>query len=245
MAPGQRWREELKKAGERCAAVIVLVSPAWADSKWCITEFLFAAQLGKQIFPLLVEPCPLSLLPVELTSTYQFADISTTEKRHDGFDRLAIGMHRAGLRPGAFPWPPEGEPNRPLYRGLRMLEEPDAAIYFGRDTQITKALDTIRQMRDRTAERMLVILGASGAGKSRASWKISSTRRAQRLAQAGRLPGIEVGEALQDELSARNRWISSRASYRRRLDGFKLQLGLPPDAPLVVSTARLPLKRLL
>ena len=137
-----------------------------ADSKWCIAEFLFAAQLGKQIFPLLVEPCRLSLLPVELTSTYQFADISTAEKRVDGFNRLAIGMHRAGLRPGAFPWPPEGEPNRPLYRGLRMLEEPDAGIYFGRDTQITKALDTIRQMRDGSAERMLVILGASGAGKS-------------------------------------------------------------------------------
>jgi hypothetical protein len=47
-----------------------------------------------------------------------------------------------------------------------VLEEPDAAIFFGRDAQITKALDCIRRLRDGAPERMLVILGASGAGKS-------------------------------------------------------------------------------
>ena len=47
-----------------------------------------------------------------------------------------------------------------------MLEEKDAAIFFGRDVQITKALDTIRRLRDGAPERMLAILGASGAGKS-------------------------------------------------------------------------------
>ncbi|MDD3354628.1 TIR domain-containing protein [Zoogloea sp.] len=156
----------LRKAGERCAAVIVLVSPQWVASKWCLTEFLFAAQLGKEIFPVLISPCPLEELPLELTATYQFADISTPEKQADGYERLRIGLHRAGLHPGAFPWPPKDEPKRPLYRGLKVLEEQDAAIFFGRDTQITKALDTIRRLRDGAPERALVILGASGAGKS-------------------------------------------------------------------------------
>ena len=32
LAPGQRWREELRKAGERCSAVVVLISPHWAAS---------------------------------------------------------------------------------------------------------------------------------------------------------------------------------------------------------------------
>jgi hypothetical protein len=166
VSPGQHWREELRKAGERCLAVVVLVSPRWAASKWCLTEFLFAAQLGKDIFPVLVEPCSFVDLPVELTATYQFADISTSANRAEGYERLRIGLQRAGLHPGAFPWPPKDEPNRPLFRGLRMLEEPDAAIFFGRDAQITKALDTIRRLRDGAPERMLVILGASGAGKS-------------------------------------------------------------------------------
>ncbi len=48
LAPGQRWRDELRKAGERCSAVVVLISPHWAASKWCLTEFLFASQLGKR-----------------------------------------------------------------------------------------------------------------------------------------------------------------------------------------------------
>jgi WD40 repeat protein len=101
-----------------------------------------------------------------LTSSYQFADISTPDKRDAGLVRLRIGLHRAGLHPGSFPWPPPGEPNRPVFRGLSVLEEVDAAIFFGRDTQITKALDAVRRLRDGAPERMLVILGASGAGKS-------------------------------------------------------------------------------
>ncbi|MGB0126030.1 MAG: TIR domain-containing protein, partial [Rhodocyclaceae bacterium] len=166
LAPGQHWREELRKAGERCAAVVVLISPRWAASKWCPTEFLFAAQLGKAIFPVLIAPCPFGELPVELTDTYQFADISRPENKAEGLERLRIGLQRAGLFPGAFPWPPKDEPHRPLFRGLRMLEEADAAIFFGRDTQITKGLDAIRRLRAGAPERMLVILGASGAGKS-------------------------------------------------------------------------------
>ena len=166
LAPGQRWREELRKAGERCSAVVVLVSAHWANSKWCLAEFLFAAQLGKEVFPVLVEPCSFESLPIELTATYQFADISTPDKRAGGLERLRIGLQRAGLHPGAFNWPPKGEPNRPVFRGLRVLEEQDAAIFFGRDTQITKAMDAVRRLRDGAPERMLVILGASGAGKS-------------------------------------------------------------------------------
>jgi WD40 repeat protein len=166
LAAGQNWRGELHKAGENCSAVIILISPNWVASNWCKTEFLFAAHLGKEIFPVLIAPCSLNELPGELQATYQFADISTPEKHKDGLERLRIGLQRAGLHPGAFPWPPQNEPDRPPFRGLRVLEEPDAAIFFGRDTQITKALDDIRQLREGAPERMLVILGASGAGKS-------------------------------------------------------------------------------
>lgn len=166
LAPGQRWPDELRKAGEQCAAVIVLLSPQWAASKWCLTEFLLAAQLGKEIFPVLIAPCPIESLPIELRANYQFADLSTPDKAADGHERLRLGLQRAGLHPGAFPWPPRQDPTRPLFRGLDVFEEVDAAIFFGRDLQITKALDALRRLRDGAPERMLVILGASGSGKS-------------------------------------------------------------------------------
>lgn len=61
---------------------------------------------------------------------------------------------------------------------------------------------------------------------------VSSTRRARRLAEAGRLPEIQVDQARQDELRARNRWVSARQSYASTLDQFKIFLGLPPDAQI-------------
>lgn len=61
---------------------------------------------------------------------------------------------------------------------------------------------------------------------------IASGRRARALADAGRLPEIQVDQARQDELRARDRWISSRESYRRQLDNFKITLGLPTDADI-------------
>lgn len=57
-------------------------------------------------------------------------------------------------------------PQRPIYRGLQSLDEEDATIFFGRDAPIAQGLDVLRRMRAGSARSMLVILGASGAGKS-------------------------------------------------------------------------------
>lgn len=61
---------------------------------------------------------------------------------------------------------------------------------------------------------------------------VRSARRSRRNADAGRLTEIEVDQAVQSELSARNNWISAQQSYESRLDGFKSALGLPPDAAI-------------
>ena len=166
LVPGQRWQEELKRAGENCVAVMVLISPDWVASRWCQIEFLLADQLGKRIFPVLIAPTPFETLPVEISAKFQLADISSPEKEADGLQRLALGLRRAGLDPTSFDWPPANETNRCVYRGLQALDVQDAAIFFGRDAQITRGLDDLRRLRDGAPQRMLVILGASGAGKS-------------------------------------------------------------------------------
>ncbi len=68
---------------------------------------------------------------------------------------------------------------------------------------------------------------------------IASARRVSRLSEAGRLPEIQVDQTLQDELRARNRWISASQSYKRSLDSFKNLLGLPPDAHIELDRAEL------
>ncbi len=59
---------------------------------------------------------------------------------------------------------------------------------------------------------------------------ITASRRARRLADAGRLPEFQYDQSVQNELRARTRWIESRENFTARLDRLKLQIGLPPDA---------------
>lgn len=61
---------------------------------------------------------------------------------------------------------------------------------------------------------------------------ITAAERARRLGEAGRLPEFQVDQAAQDELRARNRWISARETLERRRDDFKQLIDLPPDAAI-------------
>ncbi len=182
---GERWQEALKRAAERCELVIFLVSPVWAQSKWCLAEFLLAKNLNKRIFGALIEPTPFEDLPTELTAEWQLADLTAGKRDFkatvtpppgdksaeisfstDGLNRLRTGLMQSDLDPKYFAWPPEHDPDRAPYRGLHPLEEEDAGIFFGRDGPIVIGLDMLRGLRDGPAPRLLVILGASGAGKS-------------------------------------------------------------------------------
>ena len=49
---------------------------------------------------------------------------------------------------------------------MRALEAEDAAVFFGRDAAIVRALDRIRGLAEGGVERLFVVLGASGSGKS-------------------------------------------------------------------------------
>ncbi|MCH5377914.1 MAG: TolC family protein [Planctomycetes bacterium] len=59
---------------------------------------------------------------------------------------------------------------------------------------------------------------------------ITSARYARRQADAGRITQVEVDQAVQRELGARNNWISAQEQLKNRVDSFASQIGLPPDA---------------
>lgn len=66
-----------------------------------------------------------------------------------------------------------------------------------------------------------------------------SAERSAALGEAGRLQEIEVDQARQDELRARDQWINSQFRYAASLDGFKIRLGLPTDARIELDQSEL------
>jgi outer membrane protein TolC len=59
---------------------------------------------------------------------------------------------------------------------------------------------------------------------------VASSRWSRRRADAGRIREIEVDQAIQRELGARNSWISAQEQLKSSLDSFKNTIGLPTDA---------------
>jgi ABC-type branched-subunit amino acid transport system substrate-binding protein len=180
---GERWQEALCCAAGRCEAVIFLISPAWAASRWCLAEFLLAKSLHKLIFGVILKDIAITELPTEMTAEWQLCyligdgateGVRFTHKDKQvevkflatGLRRLRLGLQNAGLSADFFPWPPQDDKSRSPYRGLEPFDTQDAAVFFGRDAEILEGLDKLRGMRASGDESLFVILGASGAGKS-------------------------------------------------------------------------------
>ncbi len=181
---GERWERALNEAANRCEAVLFLVSRAWLGSQWCLKEFHLAQKLNKQMFGILVEAVPMDDVPPEVKATWQLVDLAAGAdhamfrvvlpdggQEHvtlskSGLARLKAGLTKAGLDARFFPWPPEDDPDRPPYRGMRPLEAEDAGIFFGREAPTIAALDRLRGLAEAAPPRFVVVLGASGAGKS-------------------------------------------------------------------------------
>jgi formylglycine-generating enzyme required for sulfatase activity len=185
IAAGERWERALTEAASRCEAVLLLISHAWLQSRWCLKEFMLARQLNKRLFGVLIEQLEPADLPRDLAGTWQTVDLASGQDHQpfavtlprtqqkcevrfsrEGLARLRAGLVKAGLDPRFFDWPPATDPTRAPYRGLLPLEAEDAGIFFGRDSPIVEALDKLRGLRTAPPPRLFVILGASGAGKS-------------------------------------------------------------------------------
>lgn len=174
---GQRWKEALRQASNRCEAVICLLSQHWENSAHCKAEYLYAEDLRKTIVAARLEPSDNSSITSEWQRCDLFANGSEVETitlesgesvqfSKDGLQRLLVGLRALGIGADYFPWPPPHDPDRPPYRGWAALDRHDAAVFFGRDAQIVRGLDALRGMRVAGVETMLVIQGPSGAGKS-------------------------------------------------------------------------------
>ena len=178
---GERWRDTLRKANSSCEAALLLASEHSLSSQECLREINLAEDLGKEIIVAILGGLKKDDPRLARWADRQFVDLSVepTERlepfEHDGkLQRVAFHMPalnsisarlaHLGIAPGSFAWTPkEGEGP---YPGLAAFGEGDAGIFFGRDAEIMAGLTKLRTLRKRRAPRLLVIVAASGAGKS-------------------------------------------------------------------------------
>jgi outer membrane protein TolC len=66
-----------------------------------------------------------------------------------------------------------------------------------------------------------------------------NAERARAMAKEGRVAGSGLGRQEQQELSAESAWINSVRNYKQSLDNFKIQLGLPVDANIILDDQEL------
>jgi len=249
LAVGERWARALEDAATRCEAVLFLVSGDWVASKWCSDEYQLANKFNKKLFALLIDEVPRERLPGGLSAQWQVVRLmgepaerfltvhprtqeqSPVAIAEAGLKSLKRGLEKAGIGPSTFELLPD--PNAPFgwrapYRGLEALEPEDAAVFFGRSADIVRGIDALRGLAARKPPRLLVILGASGAGKSsflRAGlWprllRDDSQWLPLRAIRAGRGGAIEGSEGLLSAFEEAHRRFglrASRAALRERL----------------------------
>jgi hypothetical protein len=157
------WERTLYEQIQRCQAVLILQTPNWSFSRWCFAEFTQAHALGKPIVQVVESVAGAAEQPI--SSNLQRLDL-----RHDrpaGLEQLRRELVRIALQDqGGFPWPPAGDPDRPPFPGLMVFEAEDAPVFYGRDHDWRAVMERLNAHRVQGGPRLLVLLDASGAGKS-------------------------------------------------------------------------------
>ena len=156
--PGADWERTLYREIERSQAVILILTKNWFNSKWCFAEFTQTRALGKAIFALVESPTGKTTI---VSSDIQHLNL--IKDRQAGLDSLARELTQVALNAqGGFHWDTVRSP----YPGLLSFEGADAAIFFGRDDDVLRAIERINARRVNAGAKLVVILGGSGSGKS-------------------------------------------------------------------------------
>jgi hypothetical protein len=156
---GQSWEQTLYRKLRACRAVVALCTDHYLNSQWCFAELALARMEGKHIIALQVDPLSeSSRLPAILTDK-QLIDLRSNAE--EGYERLWKGLEAQDLLGVAGEW----DPKKPPYLGLIAYQEEHAPVFFGREDEARAGLELL----SRGAPGLIMVLGASGSGKSSAS----------------------------------------------------------------------------
>jgi tetratricopeptide (TPR) repeat protein len=156
--PGADWERTLYREIERAQAVLLILTKNWFDSKWCFAEFTQARALGKAIFALVEAP-----IGETTVVSPDIQHLNLTNNRTERLESLSRELTHVALNAqGGFDW----QVGSPPYPGLLSFEADNAAIFFGRDDDVLRAIERISARRIHGGSKLVAILGASGSGKS-------------------------------------------------------------------------------
>jgi hypothetical protein len=153
--PGAGWESTLYERLQWADALVCVVTRNYIESLWCSIEVAIAKAQGRRIVPLAAER---GLVHPLLTATQH---VRYGEDAAGGLARLA--SHLAAIDAGGgLAW----NPHRPVFPGLVAFDTDDRAVFFGRDREIRDVVKEIRARVGQRQPRALLVVGASGSGKS-------------------------------------------------------------------------------
>src|SRR5215813_11651675 len=154
---GENWEKRLYEELSRCHAVILAITPNWMASKWCFAELQQARALGKLIFPIVCAPIGDRKVLTEIQAVDLLDwDSSGVERLEQWLRAISSELARGFTL----------DPQRSPYPGIHAFEADDAAIYFGRDDETRALIEKLDARRRQGGARFVVLIGASGSGKS-------------------------------------------------------------------------------
>ena len=183
LGAGVRWKQALAKANERCEAVVLLASPASLSSTECRLEIRMAEDYGKEIIVAilhLLTPQDKELEPYRERQIVELAldprnSVFTVEhagrQKAIAFNQRTLRTIKArldqlGISPNTFTWRPQDIATASPYPGFESFKQGEAALFFGRASDIARGLADLRKLRRLGTGQILLIQAASGAGKS-------------------------------------------------------------------------------
>src|SRR6185436_10212264 len=153
---GQSWERTLYRKLRACRAVIALCTDDYLRSHWCFAEIALARMEGKPVIALLAQPLADGAPVPAILTERQLIDFRKSED--EGYTRLWRALEQLDLRGVASDW----NPKEPPYLGLSAYQEEHAPVFFGREEESLAGIELL----DRGAPGLVLVLGASGSGKS-------------------------------------------------------------------------------